>query len=72
VDAAHALLKADQRPGDVVVDQDVCGLQVDALVAGVGADEDLEVAAGEGVAGVIPDMVVVASGVPAGCEPRVR
>ena len=44
VDAAHPLFETDEGPRDVPVHQHVRGLQVDAFVACVRRDEDLEVA----------------------------
>ena len=45
VDAPHPLFEPHQRPRDVPVHEDVRGLEVDAFVARVSRDEDLEVAA---------------------------
>ena len=47
VDASHALLEPDEGPWDVPVHQDVSRLQIDAFVARIGGDDDLEFARGE-------------------------
>ena len=52
VDAAHPLLEAVGVPGDVVVEQDVAELEVDALARGLGGDEDLDRALAELLLGV--------------------
>ena len=44
VDAAHALLQPVRVPGNVVVEQDVAELEVDALAGRLGGHEDLDVA----------------------------
>jgi hypothetical protein len=66
VDAAHPLFQAYEGPGDVVVDQDVGGLEVDAFVACVGCDDDLELAAHEGKADSVSLRIVLAAGVHTG------
>ena len=43
VDAAEALLDPVRVPGQVVVDEQVRALQVDAFACGVGRDEDVDV-----------------------------
>ena len=68
MDPAHALLEANERPRDVVVDEDVGGLKVDALVAGVGRHDDLEVAAHEREADLVAFAMRLSAGVDAGCE----
>ena len=41
VDAAHPLLKASRVPGQIVIEQDIAALQVDAFAGSLGGDEDL-------------------------------
>ena len=52
VDAAHPLLEAVRVPGDVVVEEDVADLEVDALARGLGGDQDLDLAFAELLLGV--------------------
>ena len=52
VDAAHPLLQAVRVPGDVVVEEDVADLEVDALARGLGGDQDLDLAFAELLLGV--------------------
>ena len=52
VDAAHPLLEAVRVPGDVVVEEDVADLEVDALAGGLGGDQDLDLAFAELLLGV--------------------
>ena len=47
VDAADALLDLGRVPGQVEVDQVVGGLEVQALGRGIGADQDVDLAAQE-------------------------
>jgi len=42
VDAAHPLFKAVRIPRNVVVEQNVAALQVDAFAGGLGRDEHLD------------------------------
>src|SRR5205823_8661727 len=42
VNAAHPLLQAVRVPRDVVVEEDVAALEVDALARGLGGDQDLD------------------------------
>ena len=42
VDAAHPLLQTVRIPGDVVVEQDVAALEVDAFACGLGGHENLD------------------------------
>jgi hypothetical protein len=42
VDAPHALLQPVGIPGNVVVEEDVAGLKVDALAGGLGGHENLD------------------------------
>lgn len=44
VDAAHPLLQAVRVPGDIVVEEDVAGLEVDPFAGRFGGDEDLDLA----------------------------
>ena len=52
VDAAHPLLEAVRVPGDVVVEEDVADLEVDALARRLGGDQDLDLAFPELLLGV--------------------
>ena len=52
VDAAHPLLEAVRVPGDVVVEEDVADLEVDALARGLGGDQNLDLAFAELLLGV--------------------
>jgi hypothetical protein len=52
VDAAHPLFEAVRVPGDVVVEEDVADLKVDALARGLGGDQDLDLAFAELLLGV--------------------
>ena len=59
VDAAHPLFEAVGVPGDVVVEQDVAALEVDALASRLGRDEDLDRPIAELLFGVQPGAGVV-------------
>ena len=52
VDAPHPLLEAIRIPGDVVVEEDVAGLEVDPLARGLGGDQNLNLAFAELLLGV--------------------
>src|SRR3972149_1567906 len=52
MDAPHPLLEAVRVPWDVVVEENVADLEVDALARGFGGDEDLDVALAELLLGV--------------------
>ena len=65
MDAAHALLKPHQGPWDVVVDQHVRGLEVDAFIACVCGDDGLKIAAHER----FPNFIAVWFGLPTGVHP---
>ena len=52
MDAAHPLLEAVRVPGDVVVEQDVANLEVNALARRLGGDQDLDLAFPELLLGV--------------------
>ena len=54
MDAAHPLLEPVGVPGDVVVEEDVAALEVDALAGGLGGDENLDGAVLELLLGVEP------------------
>ena len=54
VDAAHALLQPVRVPRDVVVEQDVAALQVDAFAGRLGGDQHLDLAVAEPLLGVQP------------------
>ena len=54
MDAAHALLKAVRVPRDVIVEEDVAALQVDALAGRLGGHQDLDLAFAELLLGVEP------------------
>ena len=58
VQAAHPLLEPDKAPRDVPVDHHVRGLQVDALAARVGGDQDLELACQEVLLHPVPVAVL--------------
>jgi len=60
VDAAHALFEAVGVPGDVVVEEDVADLQIDAFACGLGGDEHLNGALAELLLGVQPRAGLVA------------
>src|SRR5439155_13556985 len=47
VDAPHSLLEAVRVPGDVVVEEDVADLKVDALTRRLGGDQNLDLAFAE-------------------------
>ena len=59
VDAAHPLFEAVGVPGDVVVEQDVAALKVDALAGRLGRHEDLDRPLAELLFGVQPGAGVV-------------
>ena len=52
VDASHPLLQAVRVPRDVVVEEDVADLKVDALAGGLGRDQNLDRALAELLLGV--------------------
>ena len=54
VDAAHPLLQPVRVPGDVVVEEDVADLEVDALARRLGGHQDLDAAVPELLLGVEP------------------
>ena len=60
VDAAHPLFEAVGVPGDVVVEQDVAALEVDAFAGRLGRHEDLDRPFAELLLGVQPGAGVVA------------
>ena len=60
VDAAHPLLQPVGVPGNVVVEEDVAALQVDALAGRLGGNQDLDAAVLELLLGVQPRARFVA------------
>ena len=68
MDTAHPLFQPDQRPRDIPVDQNVRYLQVDALVARISGDDDLEPTVHEPCLNCCPFSVIVSTGVALCCE----
>ena len=60
VDTAHSLFEAVRIPRDVVVEEDVAALQVDAFAGRLGGDQDLDGAISELLLGVEPGSRFVA------------
>ena len=63
MDAAHPLLQPVRVPRDVVIEQDVAALEVDAFAGRLGGDQDLNRAVPELLLGVQPGTRFVARAV---------
>jgi hypothetical protein len=60
MDAPHPLFEPIRIPGDVVIEEDVAALEVDAFASRLSGDEDLRCTLTELLLGVQPGASVIA------------